>query len=187
MDINTKQRPVPTELLLDIKRLAETETSQEAFFRDVFDLFQNTPTSAIYGLLSPSEKQSGKISRVTFNSALRAIWGAFGGVEPSEAYLILSAYLSACMAGLRSRQSAKTITNPTFFKTILLLFPTIAERVADRHGRKFTTDHFGEILGPFFERVKKSDLERPPASVKDLMENLRKSLRTGFSIGSSPN
>ena len=37
MDINTKQRPVPPELILDIKRLAETESDVEALLRDVYD------------------------------------------------------------------------------------------------------------------------------------------------------
>ena len=36
MDINTKQRPVPAELLLDIKRLADAETDAEAVLKDIF-------------------------------------------------------------------------------------------------------------------------------------------------------
>ena len=47
MDINTKQRPVPNELLLDIKRLAETETNEEAILRDVFDQFDKARDSPL--------------------------------------------------------------------------------------------------------------------------------------------
>jgi len=65
MDINTKQRPVPNELLLDIKRLADTESGSEALYRDVFDLFDKDPNSPLFGLMSPTEKKKGKISRVT--------------------------------------------------------------------------------------------------------------------------
>ncbi|MEO0332716.1 MAG: DGQHR domain-containing protein, partial [Bacteroidota bacterium] len=36
IDINTKQRPVPNELLLDIKSLAEYENDLEAILREVF-------------------------------------------------------------------------------------------------------------------------------------------------------
>ncbi len=126
MDINTKQRPVPTELLLDIKRLAETETNQEALFRDVFDLFEREPDSPLLGLLSPSEKQTGKISRVTFNAALKAIWETFVGSDARHVYDVLSAYLHACISGLRGRDAAESITNPALFKVLLLLFPTIA-------------------------------------------------------------
>jgi DGQHR domain-containing protein len=62
IDINTKQRPVPNELLLDIKRMAETEKDEEALLRDVFDKFATEPNSPLLGLLSPSERQRGKIS-----------------------------------------------------------------------------------------------------------------------------
>src|SRR5262245_32254063 len=34
-DINTNQRPVPNELLLDINRLADTETSEQAMLHDI--------------------------------------------------------------------------------------------------------------------------------------------------------
>jgi hypothetical protein len=48
IDINTKQRPVPNELLLDIKRLAETETEVESLSRDVFDLFSDKEDMEYY-------------------------------------------------------------------------------------------------------------------------------------------
>jgi len=69
-DINTNQKPVPNELLLDINRLAETETSEEAILHDVYDLFDKESDSPLFGLMSPSEKREGKLSRVTFNAAL---------------------------------------------------------------------------------------------------------------------
>jgi DGQHR domain-containing protein len=71
MDINTTQRPVPNELLLDIKRLANTETDEESLLRDVYDLFNTEPDSPLYGLMSPSEKLSGKLSRVTLTRPLK--------------------------------------------------------------------------------------------------------------------
>ena len=73
IDINTKQRPVPNELLLDIKRLAETETEVESLSRDVFDLFSEKEDSPLRGLMSPSSRSRGKLSRVTFNTALKPI------------------------------------------------------------------------------------------------------------------
>jgi hypothetical protein len=54
IDINTKQRPVPNELLLDIKKLAEYESDAEALFGEVFDLFDNEPGSPLFGLMSPT-------------------------------------------------------------------------------------------------------------------------------------
>ena len=39
IDINTKQRQVPNELLLDIKQLAEREDGRESLLREIFDRF----------------------------------------------------------------------------------------------------------------------------------------------------
>ena len=185
IDINTKQRPVPNELLLDIKRMAESEKSEEALLRDVFDKFANEPDSPLLGLLSPSERQRGKISRVTFNAALNAISDSLTGGNAQTMYTALSAYLHACIAGLRTRDAADNITNPTLFRALLLLFPALAERVFDRHGAQFTPEHFSEVLEPFFSRVRKSDL-RQPGRLGELHDNFTKALRTGFSIGTVP-
>lgn len=130
MDINTKQRPVPNELLLAIKRLAETETSQEALMRDIFDSFDNEPGSPLVGLLSPAERKSGKISRVTFNAALKPIFSAFEESDSKRAFEVLSAYTEAWLSGLRDRGQEDQITNPTLFRAIMLLFPVVAEKVS---------------------------------------------------------
>lgn len=47
IDINSKQKGVPPELLLDIKKLAEYENDQEEFLREIFDMFSED-TSAVY-------------------------------------------------------------------------------------------------------------------------------------------
>jgi len=112
MDINTKQRPVPNELLLDIKRLADTESGSEALYRDVFDLFDKDPNSPLFGLMSPTEKKKGKISRVTFNNALKSVGDSFSGSDATYVYEVLSSYLHACIAGLREYDLKENITNP---------------------------------------------------------------------------
>ena len=71
IDINTKQRPVPNELLLDIKKLAEYETEVEHQLGEVFDLFHTDTASPLLGLVSAHERTSNKISRVTFNAGLK--------------------------------------------------------------------------------------------------------------------
>ncbi len=183
VDINTKQRPVPNELLLDIKRLAETETDIEAILHDVFDLFDKEPKSPLLGLLSPVEKKKGKITRVTFNAAVKGIWDSLAESDVDGIYEALSAYLHACLAGLRSRKAQDRITNPAIFRALLLLFPSVAARVADRHGPKFTATNFSQIVSPFVARIKKTDLVNPGTSHVALHENLRKALSSGFSIG----
>ena len=91
MDINTKQRPVPNELILDIKRMAETESNSEALMRDVFDAFDKRSESPLFGVMSPFERRKGKISRVTFNNAIKPIYDSFAGAEPDYVYEVLSA------------------------------------------------------------------------------------------------
>src|SRR5262249_2016220 len=66
IDINTKQRQVPNELLLDIKQLADRENDRDVLLRETFDLFANDSASTLLGLMSASSRQSNKISRVTF-------------------------------------------------------------------------------------------------------------------------
>jgi len=184
MDINTKQRPVPNELILDIKRMAETESNSEALMRDVFDALNDRQESPLFGLMSPFERKKGKISRVTFNNAMKAIFESFSGATPDHVYDVLSAYLQCCVSGLRENDAATMITNPTMFKALMLLFPTVAERVADRHASEFTAGNFDEIMRPMFSRVRRADFSNPGKSANTLYDTFRKGLRSGFTIGS---
>lgn len=84
IDINTKQRPVPNELLLDIKRLAEYETDSEHFIMEIFDLFNNETDSPLLGLLSSASKSKNKLSRVTFNQSIKPLISIFKGKETQE-------------------------------------------------------------------------------------------------------
>lgn len=182
MDINTKQRPVPSELLLDIKKLAETESSNEANLRDIFDLFNSKPDSPLLGMMSPAEKKRNKISRVTFNAALKPISGTFGSSRPKYIYEVLGSYLHSCLGGLRHHNAQDKITNPTLFRALMLLFPIVAERVSDRHDTDFTTANFSELISPMFRRLRKSDLQRIGTSYIALYDIFVKALKSGFSI-----
>ena len=183
IDINTKQRPVPNELLLDIKRMAETETDVEALLRDVFDLFEKEEDSPLLGLMSPSTRSRGKLSRVTFNTALRPIWNTFAGNPADVVYHALSSYLHVWLPVLRKNGAEKNVSNPTLFRAIILLFPATAERVSDRYGEEYTVQHFAEVLEPFFSRLKKADLRRPGGSPVALHDTFKKAMESGFSIG----
>jgi DGQHR domain-containing protein len=180
MDINTKQRPVPNELLLDIRRLSEVETETEALLHNVFDLFHTRKDSALAGLLSPAERKKNMISRVTFNAGLRSIKAAFVGAPADEVYGVLNAYLRACRHGLGLHAIDENIANPVLFKALMLLFTNVAERVADRHGGKYTVANFEDVLIPFFRRLKKSDLPRAGMSHTVLHEHYSKALSAGF-------
>jgi DGQHR domain-containing protein len=180
MDINTKQRPVPNELLLDIRRLSEVENETDALLHNVFDLFHTREDSALKALLSPAERRKGMISRVTFNAGLRSIKGAFAGAPAEEVYAVLNAYLVACRHGLGLHDIDGNIANPALFKALMLLFTNVAERVSDRHGGNYTVRNFEEVLIPFFRRLKKSDLPRAGMTHIVLHEHYSKALSAGF-------
>jgi len=174
MDINTKQRPVPNELLLAIKRLAQTETNEEATLKDMFDLFDKESGSPLLGLMSAAERKKGKISRVTFNAAMKPIFDTFDGSSPKYVYEVLSAYVQAWLSGLRAQNLQDKITNPTLFRALMLLFPVVAEKVSDRYGDEFTADNFVEVLRPVFS---------PGNSPSVVFDQLRRQLESGFSLG----
>ena len=116
IDINTKQRPVPNELLLDIKRMAESETNIESKMHDVFDLFSTEGASVLFGLMAPNTRVEGKISRVTLNAALKTVWKVLGD-SPSEAiFQILNSYLLAWKPKVDA--SKGSITNATLLRSL---------------------------------------------------------------------
>lgn len=182
IDINTKQRPVPNELLLDIKKLAEYETSDEQMMREVFDYFNMESMSPLLGLMSPTERAAGKISRVTFNAALKPLLPGVKGTDSEKVYSALSGYLTAFIRGCRELSAPDVITNPTVFRAAMLLFPEVTQRVQDRFGPSYQADHFDDVLGPMFTRVKLSWLTSPGRSYRELYDSLSKSLRTNFSL-----
>lgn len=182
IDINTKQRPVPNELLLDIKKLAEDESDPEALLGELFDLFNLDATSPLLGLMSPSKRLSKKLSRVTFNNAVKPVLSVFSDPDADVIYPKLRAYVAAILSGLNLLNAEATITNPIVFRSLIDIFPSVAERVRDRFGNKFAEDDFAAVLEPVFARAKSSWFHKPPKSYKDLSENLGKVLKSSFSI-----
>jgi DGQHR domain-containing protein len=73
IDINTRQRPVPAQLLLDIKKLADIESTSEGILRAVFDQFDERRGSALAGMMARFESTKNKITRVTFNAAVKPL------------------------------------------------------------------------------------------------------------------
>lgn len=184
IDINTKQRPVPNELLLDIKKLAEDESDPQALLSDLFDRFNLDATSPLLGLMSPSKRQSKKLSRVTFNNAVKPVLSVFSDQDVDTIFPKLRAYIAACMFGISSLnvEAASVITNPIVFRSLIDIFPNVAERVRDRFGMGFTEEDFAAVLEPMYSRAKSSWFHKPPKSYKELSDNLSKVLKNSFSI-----
>ncbi|ARD58960.1 hypothetical protein Y71_03150 [Kosakonia radicincitans DSM 16656] len=121
IDVNTQQKPVPKELLLDIKKLAETETSDEALLDVIFTLFEEQNDSCLKNKLSRFEKQRSKLSKVTFYEAFKPLLKTFNINSPDNLYNIINAYLYAAK-DLLQKQSIdfnSVITKPTSFKILI--------------------------------------------------------------------
>ncbi|WP_065358313.1 DGQHR domain-containing protein [Kluyvera georgiana] len=121
IDVNTLQKPVPKELLLDIKKLAETENAEEEMLDLIFTLFEKNTTSALIGKLSRFEKKRNLISKVTFYEAFKLILRAFDISSPQRLFEIVNAYLFAAEDLLNSQGVGfdEVIIKPTSFKILI--------------------------------------------------------------------
>lgn len=182
IDINTKQRPVPNELLLDIKQLAMREDKKEKLLRDIFDLFAENPSSALLGLMSPSIRQANKISRVTFNLAFKSVLPVFSAPEPSNVYQVINAYLGAFSEVLDETGLDGVIVKPTVFRAILDTFPEVARISAAQYGKNFTKAKFAAVLNPLNSQMTAAKFERAAGSVKELSAQFSKLIKKDFSI-----
>lgn len=181
IDINSKQKGVSNELLLDIKKLAEYENSEEVLLREIYDLFDHEMSSALYGLLSPAKRSNNKISRVTFKHGVSPILKYFASRDSESVYSILNAYLKSVKEGLDKVDADKGIGSSVVFRGIIQAFPLVAGKVKDRYGSEFTVENFYSVLEPvFYASQAHSKFSNPgtgPKSISDFIEN---SLKTSL-------
>ncbi|RJR47988.1 MAG: DGQHR domain-containing protein [Deltaproteobacteria bacterium] len=183
IDINSKQKGVPPELLLDIKKLAEYETSEEERLRQVYDSFINESDSCFSNRLSPAKKVKGKISRSVFNTAVKPLIKIFGSKTESEIYEILNVYFTAFdEAILRKHNLHEQLYNTTIFKSICGFLPIAASKVKDKSGAIYTIDNFYSVLEVIGDRIKKSRIESPGGSYKPLIDYYESLLKSDFTL-----
>ena len=174
VDINTKQRPVPPELLLDIKSLADYENEIESFCHSLFDCFNTNSDSALLGMMSPSSRSTTKISRVTFNAAINSIYSVISSKDVIDAYPILNAYLKATIQGMK-KKGFDTIYKPVFFRGIVQLFPNIARVVEG----EYTVSRFTDALEPLFNNISTTKLKKL-STLKTVYDYLNTCSTKGF-------
>ena len=182
IDINTKQRPVPAQLLLDIKRLADIEDSSEEILRDIFDHFHSDLGSALKGLMAPFETEKNKITRVTFNSALKPLLELFPEKEPHEIFKILNNYLISTSAALQKKSATTLLSKPVVFRAVVGLFPSVAQRASDRYSGDYSSGNFAEIINPIFQKIPSRRLENPGTSWTQLRDYLEKRMRSKLTL-----
>ncbi|MBP23612.1 MAG: hypothetical protein CL547_14875 [Alcanivorax sp.] len=183
IDINSKQKGVPTELLLDIKKLAEYENDTEQYLRELFDTFSTENDSVLYNRLSASKREKGKITRSVFNTAMKPLVKFFGNKNPDEVYEIYNSYLIAFNEGiLVPHDLEEQAFNTTVFKAIAGFFPIVTARVKDRFGAIYSPDNYYEFTEVIGQRMRPSKIESPSNAYKPIVEHLEESLKQEFSL-----
>ncbi len=182
IDINTKQRPVPAQLLLDIKKLAAIEGEAEGLLRDIYDCFDERHDSILAGVMSPSDSAKNKISRVTFNHAVKPLLEMFAGRSPDEIFSILNAYLSALMSELQKKTSNPVLSKPVVFRAFLALFRRVAQRVVDKYGSNYSAANFQSVIAPIFQNLQVKRLEAPGTSWVALRDYLEARLQSKLTL-----
>jgi DGQHR domain-containing protein len=136
IDINTLQRPVPKELLLDIKRLADRESGDERMLDELFTSFETEPSSYLINKLSRIDKQRGKISKVTFYDSMKPLLKEFNVSSTERLYRIINAFFLAANDISEEHQFnlSTAITKATLFKILLAHSRSIISMISENNG-----------------------------------------------------
>jgi hypothetical protein len=148
----------------------------------LYDLFNDSPESPLLGLLSPAARASGKISRVTFNAAVKPLVGVFSNSDVPSIFVALSHYVGAFATSATGSSLPVNMANSTTFRAIMLLFSDVAQRVKDKHGADYARGNFEEVMAPMFSRLRSSTFKTPGNSPKELHQVLLKALREEFTL-----
>lgn len=182
IDINTKQKPVPSQLLLDIKHLADIESESEEVLRNIFDNFAEAKGSALSGHMSPAEASKTKLTRVTFNQAVKSNLALFSGREANEIFEILNAYFLALRAEIEKKSDDFLLNKPVVFRAFMGLFKYVAQRMVDRFGNEYTPANFQQIVAPIFQNMQIKKLEKPGTSWSKLEDYLEGRLASKLTL-----
>jgi DGQHR domain-containing protein len=182
IDINSKQRGVPNELLLDIKQLADYEDNEEQLMREVFDLFNKEPESAFLNKFSAASRAQKKITRVTFNNSFKHLMGLFRGKDSDEIYSILNNYFIAFKSGLSEIDCENTLLSSIVFRAVSGFFPFAASKLKDRHGADYTVDNFYDSMEGMFSKIKPTKFKKPGNSYKSIIDYLEANIKSEFSL-----
>ena len=176
IDINTKQKPVPPELLLDIKKLAKTQGGPEKRLGYIFDLFDSEPGSSLLGMLSAFEKSSEKISRVTFNAALKTISAFIGEASSEKIYSELNPFYAGVISAFAKLDREIDFCHPMTFRAITSAFPDIREKTSFSHS-ELTPRSYSKYLQEILSGKKLAPLktrQKSPAPIQNLLKDAMK-------------
>lgn len=146
IDINTTQVGVPSALLLDIKQIADIESTSEQTLRGLFDQLNTDNKSPLRKLLSPSKSVVGKISRVTFNKAISNVLRTNVWINTSKKsqYQLLLNYISAFHSVIDDQV---LMTRAAFFESIFEVFDDTVQTSIAKH-KNAKQESIEEVLSP---------------------------------------
>jgi DGQHR domain-containing protein len=135
IDINTLQKPVPKELLLDIKRLAERESDEERLLDELFTNFEHKTDSFLLNKLSRIDKQKGKISKVTFYDSMKPILKEYNIANTDRLYRIVNAYFLAAndISEENGYDLSSMISKATVFKILVSHSKAVISLIAENN------------------------------------------------------
>jgi DGQHR domain-containing protein len=177
IDINTKQRPVPNELLLDIRKLADYQNDVETRLGEIFDLFDTQPGNPLLGYMSSAQRKKDHISRVTFNAAIKPILKLFGEADSEDIFNVLQMYYAAVIKVSAEKRLGIDLKSPIPFRGISGVFPDIADRVNYKNADGYTNVNFQKEIATIFENVKSSNLRSSVGSVTAYSNVIKDAMR----------
>lgn len=178
VDINSTQKEVPADLILDVKRLLQKETEDEKRCSDIFEKFYTKEGSILKGHLVRAERLPGKISRRTFNNSIvNLLDKTLAEVSNDDVYNIIDNYLKASQTILSEidKELNDAITKPVIFQGIMGVSPYVLDKTYNKHS-KLTIESFYDVLKVLKSNIPKNFLLRPGNSYKKLSERLLDSL-----------
>jgi DGQHR domain-containing protein len=172
IDINTLQRPVPPELLMDIRNMAIEENETQSFIRDLFDKFNTEEKSILKGLLTSSEKSKGKISRPSFSRGVKPIIPQILENELDTVFETMNSYFIAIKDVINfDRPFEYYIAIPNIFAAFVVLFPQVTEKVTDRYGKNRVPANYSEVIKSWGS-LKPANILKAKSSYKNLSDTL---------------
>jgi DGQHR domain-containing protein len=184
IDINTLQRPVPKELLLDIKRLAQRESNDERMLDELFTSFETEPDSYLFNKLSRTDKKKGKLSKVTFYDSMKPLLKEFNISNTERLYKIINTFFMAANDVIENDQFnlSSAITKATLFKILVAHSRAVITIISDNNPEDMDkiSEHkkyLGRSLSGSFQEISNSKTYLKSVEVLD-----RKLLRRNITI-----
>lgn len=179
VDINSTQKEVPRDLILDVKRLLQKESEEERRCSEIFELFYSKEDSILKDHLARAERQNGKITRRIFNNSISELLSdMLEEIPDGDAYTIINNYLSALKMVLSSIDVSgeEIVTRITVFQACMSISKYVIEKTHNKFDGRLTIDSFEETLSVLKQNLSRGIVQRPGNSYRKLSEHFMNAL-----------